>query len=162
MTGAEILANQLALNHGTVNVNTKGLTHEDSLVAPPGGGNCLNWVLGHLVVARNGLLKGLGLDPVWEEERAERYSRGSDPITAEDALPLDEILAEFAASQETLVEAVNALTDEDLDAASPIKYLKGEDETIGTMLTTFLFHESYHVGQTGLLRRIAGKEGAIR
>ncbi|MCP3997209.1 MAG: DinB family protein, partial [bacterium] len=54
------------------------------------------------------------------------------------------------------------LTDEDLDAASPIKYLKGEDEIIGTMLTTFLFHESYHVGQTGLLRRIAGNEGAIR
>ncbi len=117
MTGAEILANQLALNHGTVNVNTKGLTHEDSLVAPPSGGNCLNWVLGHLLVARNDLLKGLGRDPVWGEERVERYSRGSNPITAGEALPLGEILADFAASQETLVEAVNALTDDDLDAA---------------------------------------------
>ena len=25
-------------------VNVKGLSHGDSLVQPPGGGNCLNWV----------------------------------------------------------------------------------------------------------------------
>ena len=29
------------------------------------------------------------------------------------------------------------------------------------MIATFNFHESYHAGQTGVLRRIAGKDGAI-
>jgi len=30
------------------------------------------------------------------------------------------------------------------------------------MVTFLAFHESYHTGQTGILRRIIGKEGAIK
>ena len=36
------------------------------------------------------------------------------------------------------------------------------DETVRTLLTTVMFHQAYHAGQTAVLRRIAGKEGAIR
>ena len=35
-------------------------------------------------------------------------------------------------------------------------------ETVGSLLMTIAWHQAYHVGQTGLLRRLAGKEGAIR
>jgi hypothetical protein len=35
-------------------------------------------------------------------------------------------------------------------------------ETVRTLLTTLMFHQAYHAGQTAVLRRIAGKEGAIR
>jgi uncharacterized damage-inducible protein DinB len=34
-------------------------------------------------------------------------------------------------------------------------------ETVRSLLGTILFHQAYHSGQTGLLRRIAGKPGAI-
>ncbi len=159
---AELLADQLSLNLGTVKINTIGLTHEDSLVAPPGGGNCLNWILGHLVASRNGMLRLLGREPVWDADRAKLYGRGSEAITAETALPFDEILADFAASQEPVLAAVKALTAEDLAASTTMRYLKGDAETMGSALATFIFHESYHVGQTGLLRRIIGKEGAIQ
>jgi uncharacterized damage-inducible protein DinB len=36
------------------------------------------------------------------------------------------------------------------------------DETVRSLLTTVMFHQAYHAGQTAVLRRIAGKEGAIR
>ncbi len=35
------------------------------------------------------------------------------------------------------------------------------DETIRSLLSTIFFHQAYHAGQTGVLRRVIGKPGAI-
>jgi uncharacterized damage-inducible protein DinB len=35
------------------------------------------------------------------------------------------------------------------------------DETLGSLLAVALFHQAYHAGQLGILRRIAGESGAI-
>jgi uncharacterized damage-inducible protein DinB len=35
-------------------------------------------------------------------------------------------------------------------------------KTLRSLLTKIVVHESYHVGQLGVLRRAAGKEGSIR
>ena len=49
--------------------NVAGLTHDDSLVQPGpegrDGGNCLNWVVGHLAATRASILTGLGVDLPW-------------------------------------------------------------------------------------------------
>ncbi|MCH9008517.1 hypothetical protein IIA29_11025 [candidate division KSB1 bacterium] len=37
-----------------------------------------------------------------------------------------------------------------------------EKETVGEKLSFLHFHETYHLGQIGLLRRLAGKEGVIK
>ena len=37
-----------------------GLSHADSLLQPQPGGNCLNWVMGHLVVNLADILQFLG------------------------------------------------------------------------------------------------------
>ena len=34
--------------------------------------------------------------------------------------------------------------------------------TVGTLLSILMFHQAGHTGQTTVLRRIAGKQGAIR
>jgi len=48
-------------------------------------------------------------------------------------------------------------------AAKPPRNMTGDpNETVGTNLAVFAFHESYHVGQTGVLRRVAGKPGVIK
>ena len=47
-------------------------------------------------------------------------------------------------------------------AARPPRNLTGDpDDTVGSQLATFVFHECYHVGQTGVLRRVVGKSGVI-
>lgn len=159
--GPELLADQFSYNHRVLEVNTQGLSQEDSLASPATGGNCINWVVGHVVATRNGILELLGHEPIWSSERAAPYRRGSEPITAASALPLPELLADFAASQKTLVKALSDLSDEDLIVKSPTTFFKGDAETVGSALAAFAFHEAYHVGQTGVLRRVAGKEGAI-
>ena len=49
-----------------------------------------------------------------------------------------------------------------LDRPAPHSPSGNPDETVRSLLTTVFFHQAYHAGQTALLRRIAGREGAIR
>lgn len=159
--GTELLITQVKFNAYTLKVNADGITHDESLQAPAGGGNCFNWVAGHVVSARNTILKLLGHEPVWSTERAEPYRRGSEPLATADALPLEDIFADCGAAQKTIVAALEALGDDALAAPSPAPVFS-DDETLGASLAGLVFHESYHMGQLGLLRRMAGKAGAIR
>jgi uncharacterized damage-inducible protein DinB len=136
-------------------VNVKGLSHEDSLVQPPAGGNCLNWVAAHIVASRNAILELLGEAPVWDAERVERFRRGSRPVQdTKDSLPFDSIVTDFRRSQERIQAGLARLDDGGL-------LEKRGDDTIADKLHFLQFHEAYHIGQAGLLRRMAGKECAI-
>ena len=64
---AQPLVEQLGYNQGVLKINLEGLSQEDSLIAPSRGGNCINWVVGHVVTARNSMLKLLGKDPIWND-----------------------------------------------------------------------------------------------
>lgn len=152
----ELLAKMFEFNHYCVQKNTEGLTHEDSLVQPHPGGNCLNWVLGHLVATRNLILKLLGAPPIWNDEEAALYIRGSKPMqNADNAHSFEKILSDYNRSQEVILNALNGMSEDVMET-------KIDEETLGQKLSGLHFHEAYHVGQTGLLRRIAGKEGAIK
>lgn len=69
MTNQEMLARHFELVYDIVERNLDGMTHEQSLARPAAGGNCANWILGHLVNVHNGLMEVLGEDPVWESEQ---------------------------------------------------------------------------------------------
>ena len=60
---------QLGMLHWVVRKNVDGLTHEESLVRPPAGGNPANWILGHIIVTRDRILEHLGEQPVLGDER---------------------------------------------------------------------------------------------
>ena len=156
------IAAQLAASGWAFDVNTDGITHEESL-AGPAGGNCLNWVAGHLVATYSKLLAGLGLEPVWTEERAEPYRRGAGEL-ADPTLAVDfaEIRADLATATQRTIETVMGLSDEDLAGPAPFSPRRDPDETVESLLGLIAFHQAYHTGQTGLLRRAAGKAGAIR
>jgi uncharacterized damage-inducible protein DinB len=136
--------------------HVEGVTHEESCRTPPGGGNSLNWVLGHIVASRNDILKLLGEPPCWSEDEAAPYLRGSagmsDPAAAR---PLPEIADALERSHAAIHSKLEKMSADDL--AKPTA--KG---TVGADLAFFQFHESYHAGQIGLLRRSLGKEGVIR
>lgn len=143
-------------NHYAIGVNARDLTHQESLVGPEPGGNCANWVLGHIVQNRGAILSLLGEQPVWNDAEGERYKRGSTPIAAgPGAKPFAEILAALDRSQERLMAGFSRVKDADLGSA-------GTKGTLAAKLAGLQFHEAYHTGQLGLLRRIAGKEGAIK
>jgi uncharacterized damage-inducible protein DinB len=84
------------------------------------------------------------------------------PFSRENALPIEELRRRYNAMQEPLVKAISAMPAE-LLASKPPRSMTGDlNETVGSNLATFVFHESYHVGQTGVLRRVAGKPGVIK
>lgn len=152
----DVMEMQLTTTHWVWNETLKGITHAQSLVQPAHG-NCLNWVGGHVVASRNGLARLVGADPIWEQGRVDRYKRGSAAITgaADDVVPFEEIVADYNRAQAPLLEALRALTPDDLAR-------QVSDKTLGLDIQFLLFHETYHVGQLGLLRRLVGLPGVIQ
>ncbi|MBU1676531.1 DinB family protein, partial [bacterium] len=55
-----------------------------------------------------------------------------------------------------------SLTEDRLDEPAPFSPGNDETETVGSLLAGLAFHESYHCGQLGLLRRLLGKDGVIK
>src|SRR5262249_11436391 len=124
--------------------------------------NCINWVIAHILAVRDQMFALIGLEPVLGESGL-RFRRSSEPLRDErDALPLPELLSAMTTSQQRLEDALGAMTTERLATPFDGARLPGRPTNVAEMLAFFHFHESYHVGQVGLLRRVAGKEGAIR
>lgn len=146
-----------------VKANAAGVTQEESLAQPHPGGNCLNWVVGHLVCIYNNAIPLVGQEPVMDKAILARYDRGSDPILAADqALPLSQLLEAWDELSARFDAGIAALTPEYLDQPAPFSPSGDPDETVRSLLNTVLFHQAYHSGQTGVLRRVAGHEGAIK
>lgn len=143
-----------------VRANLAGVTQAESLVAPGGAGNCLNWILGHLVIVYDKVLPMLGQAPVRGEAALARYDRGSAPLTEpSQALPLAELLEAWGEQVERVDAGLAALPAAALDAPCPDP--DGDPSTVRAVLTLVMFHQAYHAGQTGVLRRVAGHPRAI-
>jgi uncharacterized damage-inducible protein DinB len=163
MTGTE-LANMYEFSYGAIKRNLEDLTNEESLVQPPGAGNSLNWVLGHVVAARNTVLKLAGRAPMVGEEITAHYGRGSQPLQPGDKVPdLATLRGILGDTQQRLVPALAALSYDAL--AQPVPEQMRRPPLTGSVADALIrlhYHEGYHNGQIGLLRRLAGKEGAIK
>jgi uncharacterized damage-inducible protein DinB len=159
---ARALVNQLSVIHFTVHKNLAGITHEESLVAPLGGGNCINWVLGHVVYSRSGIARALGQQPLVARERTAIYERGAAALDARsDAVPLEELVQLYDAYQADLVPSLAGSDEATLAREVPGLFKRDVLEPLGVFLSSLVFHEAYHVGQLGLIRRAIGKPGAI-
>ncbi|MBC8423964.1 DinB family protein [bacterium] len=160
---AQTLAIQYDYTAWVFNKAVEDISHADSLVQPSPAGNCMNWVAGHIAGSRMGTLEVVGVDSVWNADRRARYKRGSDPLSGDDgAVDFAEIVGIFNASQAPLLAALPGLTAERLDAPAPFSPGNDENETVGSLLAGLAFHESYHCGQLGILRRLLDRDGFIK
>ena len=151
ITAADMTA-MLARNLWVVERQTAGLTHADSMLQLPFRGNCLNWVLGHMLVYRDRLLKLAGAEPLWDAQRARPYLYGSAAMQADDdAVPLETILAGLQCSQQRLATALAALTEAQLSADSC-----DHGDSLRECLLELVWHDGYHAGQTEYLRQLTG------
>ncbi len=146
-----------------VRLNVADVSHEDSLVQPRPAGNCLNWVVGHLLAVYNDVLPALGQKPVVARETLEHYARGSSPITdARDARPFADLTRDWDAACTRIDMGLAALPAQRLEERVAQSPTGNPNESLGSLLATVMFHQAYHAGQLGILRRIVGKPGAIR
>lgn len=158
-----LLRHQAGMVHQVLRINLEGVTQEESLVHPEPGGNCLNWAVGHLLWVYNNVVRMLGQEPVMEAGRLDRYARGCAPLTdAAEALDVRELMEAWDRTAERVDAGLASLPPERLDDPVPDSPTNDPNETVRSLLSTVMFHQAYHVGQTGVLRRVAGKEGAIK
>jgi hypothetical protein len=146
-----------------LHANLKGVTQEESLVRPDPAGNCLNWVVGHMVCIYNNSLPLFGQAHVVDPGTLTRYDRGSPPLTdPAEAMDVGELLRIWDQIVPRVDAGLAALTPEVIEQPAPFSPSGDANETVGSLVATILFHQAYHSGQTGVLRRVSGHEGAIK
>jgi uncharacterized damage-inducible protein DinB len=161
--GADLFRHQARMVRQVVGMNLAGVTHEESMAHPPAGGNSINWVLGHLLWTYEGALPLLGQQPVLAKGAVERYARGGAALAeGEEPLPLAALQSAWDRATDRIDQGLATLPDDALDRPAPFSPSNDPNETVGSLIATLLFHQTYHGGQLGVLRRVAGKAGAIR
>jgi hypothetical protein len=140
-------------NHWLIHQLVDGLNHADSIVQPPYQGNCLNWVLGHIIVSRNRVLKLLEVIPVWSADEINLYDTGSKPITGdEQGIKFENLLATLDLAQDRIQTALGEIGSDQLDLV--VETSRGI-RPVGKHIAGLNWHETYHIGQLELLREIA-------
>jgi hypothetical protein len=153
---ARQLIRELKLNLRVIEAQTAGLRHEDSLLQPPMRGNCMNWVLGHLVHNRGLMLAEVKTPTPWEPGCYDRYGRDSAPVdAAADAQQLESLLGALRAAQELLLAKVEEIDEGDWVTPD------ANGRTLGDRLQFLSWHETFHAGQLEFLRQLAGTNDKV-
>jgi uncharacterized damage-inducible protein DinB len=159
MREVEVFRQLARLSHQVLRANVADMTHEESLIQPEPAGNCMNWVVGHVLHVYAGVLTRLGQTPVLSLDELARYARGGAPLRdGAEALRFERLAEAWDASWPRVDAGLAGLTPEALEAPG----LPGFGDTVRDLLGFVFFHQAYHTGQAGILRRIAGRAGAIR
>lgn len=132
-------------NERVCKINFEGISQEDS-IKELHNCNSANWILGHIVYIRNAVTSKLGLPPVADEKMKEIYARGVMKPDMSKAMDLDTLKKMYEDSQPAIIKGLEKI----------------KDEAALEQLTSLGFHEAYHLGQIGLIRKMLGKEGAIK
>ncbi len=153
------LTHLLEENHRIIHMQLKGITQEESLLQLPFRGNCMNWVIGHILGVRGRSLELLGQPNTLNEAEQKIYDYGSEPLTdARIADNLAGMLKRLDESCETLTRLFGGLTAQDLERE--VEIWRGKVSLLEA-LSFRVWHEAYHVGQLELLRQLAGKNDKV-
>ncbi len=144
------------LNLKMLELNGGGITDEMAAHQPAEGVSSAAWILGHLTHSRRSLIQRLGgslpAEPVW----AETYGRGGGGGTSH--LGFAALGEAFKSTGEPLKEAFRAVADWDAPTKNPFS---GTDQALEQLVAFLYMHESYHLGQIGMLRKLYGLKGAV-
>ena len=143
-------------NTWIIRAQAEGLDHAATLLQTPYRINCLNWTLGHILDGRGRLLEMVGAEPVLTDDETARYRRESDPVLEDGpgVLPLERLLEAIDETQVRLSTALGALDDEAIAEEADVG--DGRMRSLGARLHFGYFHDTYHTGQTELLRQVTG------
>ena len=152
------LGNRYFFNRQTMAALADGLEDEDWARQPgDAGGNTAHWILGHLATSRRYLLRKLGED-LPEAEWEGHFGMNADPQSTDGYPSPADLLEDVKQSGKGITARLSEMSagqaDEDWGSAFP-----DGGKTIADGAHFLFFHEAYHVGQLGLIRRICGRPG---
>lgn len=147
----------------TLRINTKlfrnclhGMSQAQAESRPADGTNSALWVAAHMVKARYGLLKRFGDERPNPLPADLMSAKRIDDVAAWP--PLSDVLAAWTDVSHGLRDRVASLTAAELDAPVEVRYPVFEQTQLGVLI--FLVqHDTYHLGQLSMLRKVAGLPG---
>ncbi len=133
----------------------EGLTDETAAMRPSASTNSAVFVAAHVAVARFYLLRMLGGEQPNPIAAYLEGARGIDEVKR--FPPLAELQHAWTTASHALRDRLDGMTAAELDASvvSPFP-LPISNPTALSLLTFFVQHDSYHIGQLALLRKQAG------
>jgi len=128
----------------------------DWQVTDPVGHSAI-WLVGHLATYRRKVVAMIGLEPESDPWEA-AFVRGTSPADIPAGLDPVCLVQAFHAAQKALAAGWDGVTREQL--AQPFgRTLPTGSDSIGGAVGFMVWHEAYHLGQLGFLRRLAGLPG---
>jgi uncharacterized damage-inducible protein DinB len=147
---------QLDLQTRLFNNVTEGLSDTEANTRNSDHINNIKWVMGHMLDTRLGsMCKHTGL-PADNSYHAQ-FGRGATLDNSTVYPSVHEITERWNEVSPLLSEAIGKIPDDVFASKSPVQPPIADDTMLG-MFAFLLSHEAYHLGQLGILRKLAGKE----
>lgn len=141
-------AQQFAVSASRVSKAIGGLSEAALLARPNPETNSMLWLLGHVASTRVSLMRMLGVDRPLPFDG--RFGKGAEP---DGNLPsAAEVLAVWEEVQKSLPAELESAAADTLSGPSP-RTFPIEDQTVAGCVVFLAFHEAYHLGQLGYLRK---------
>jgi len=127
-----------------------GISNEESVLQLPFEHNCMNWILGHIVTNRSHVLETVGASHAWQDEVRALYHQDTQPVTQETpSIKFEKLIVNLDESVEILEGALENVSEAWLEENH--SNYRGE-KTRYAHLTSFHWHESFHLGQLEILK----------
>jgi len=146
------------LNTSVFDKVLEGFQDDRQFDRPAEKANSVNWVAGHMASSRYGVANMLGVNDKcpW----GDLYDMGSDVADISKYPSLDEIKSAWKEISAKVLKGLEDVEEEQLIKEPPWK-APGVEHSIRGSVAFMSFHESYHLGQLGYLRKIQDLEGAF-
>jgi uncharacterized damage-inducible protein DinB len=155
---ADDLIHQFQFNQMTLLRILADVSQEESLRELQPDVNSINWIVGHLLATRAGMLAEMGAEPHWSKAQSLRYAPRPKGWTVAQAMDISELKQACVDSLQRIESALRVFESSFSQPSKRLPHLP-QGGTMGDRIGTFVCHEEYHVGQIGLIRRLLGKPG---
>ena len=92
MSEADKLSQSVQTTYWLIGKFSADLTNEDSVVQPPFGAKSFNWVLGHILVGRDSVMRLLDSEPILDSRETKLYETGSVMVDITTTVSLKDLL----------------------------------------------------------------------
>ena len=106
---------QYGTSFGFLQKNLEGFDIQNSSLTPAAGGNSATWLLSHIVATRQTPVLFSGGQPIWNQERIQRWGRSPAPLEVSESTDWNQLLTDLNKSQEHLMVCLENMNASDLE-----------------------------------------------
>lgn len=154
----ELITGMFGLNTDALEHTLKGITDENAFNRPAETCTPAHFVFGHIITYRIDLANLLGIPA--ENPLGKMFAYKSAPGEPSEYPPLSELKNAWDAITAKIETRLKEINEAELDAEAPFE-VAPLSKTVGGCAGFMIFHEAYHIGQIGYLRRFYGLERAF-